>query len=173
MKISATEEYGLRCLLRVARQPADSPISAQQIAQLEGISTPYAQKLLRVLTQAELVEARRGSSGGYVMAREVSILTLGDAIRALGGMVELDTLCEHHTGQHDVCCNTQNCTIRPVWSFLSEFLARTLDAIPLALLLSQEDDVARFLRAMTPPKAALTASLPTPHQCPIAQAIAP
>ena len=51
MKISATEEYGLRCLLRVARQPAASPISAQQIAQLEGISTPYAQKLLRVLTR--------------------------------------------------------------------------------------------------------------------------
>lgn len=150
MKITALEEYGLRCLVRVARQPGGEPISAQRVAELEGLSLPYAQKLLRVLATGELIEARRGASGGYVLARPVHKISLGDAIRALGGLIQLEDVCERHTGDREVCEHAQNCAIRPVWGYLSEFIVSTFDSIPLSLMLDDESGARQRLMALVP-----------------------
>ena len=150
MKITSTEEYGIRCLLRVGKQTSGDPISAQAVAQFEGLSVAYAQKLLRILNQAELIEARRGAAGGYVLSRPAEEISLGDAIRALGGMIELDHLCDTHAGNNDVCCHANNCALRPVWSCLSEFIVLTFDSIPLSLMLHREQEVATILQQLVP-----------------------
>ena len=150
MKITAMEEYGLRCLIRVARQPQGEPIAAQEIAEREGISNSYTQKLLRALTAGELLESYRGAQGGYALAHDIDQVSLGDAIRVLGGMIVTEHICERHTGEQDVCSNAENCSIRPVWSCLSEFIVRTFDAIPLSLLLREEDEVAARLMQLVP-----------------------
>lgn len=152
MKITSLEEYGLRCLLRVGRQPDGEPIPAQEIAEQEGLSLPYTQKIVRVLVSAGLLESYRGAQGGYSLARPAADISVGDAIRALGGMLELDSICERHTGEQDVCSNAGCCSIRPVWSYLSEFVVRTFDAIPLSMLLRDEDEVAQRLLKLVPPK---------------------
>ena len=66
MKITAQEEYGLRCLLQLARHASDPrPVTVGQVAASEGLSFAYAEKLLRVLSAAGLAESIRGSRGGY------------------------------------------------------------------------------------------------------------
>lgn len=150
MKITSLEEYGLRCLVQVAHQQSKDPVSAQLIAEREGLSVPYAQKLLRILSQGELIESRRGAQGGYVLARPVDEITLGDAMRVLGGVIELEHVCGKHTGEFDVCSNHLNCSIRPVWSYLSEFIVHTFDSVPLALLMHTEDVVIERLSALVP-----------------------
>jgi Rrf2 family protein len=158
MKITSLEEYGLRCLLRVGRQPDGEPIPAQEIAEREGLSLPYTQKIVRILVTAGLLESYRGAQGGYTLARSADEISMGDAIRALGGMLELDTICERHTGEQKVCSNAACCSIRPVWSYLSEFVVRTFDAIPLSMLLQDEEEVAQCLLQMAPPKLELEGS---------------
>ncbi len=150
MRITAMEEYGLRCLLRVGRQPEGEPISAQGIAESEGLSLPYTQKILRELNRADLVVSFRGAHGGYLLARPPAEVTLGEAIRVLGGMLEPEHICERHTGDREVCSNADNCSIRPVWSCLSEFIVRTLDAIPLAMLMQSEEEVGNRLMQLVP-----------------------
>ena len=49
MKISSQEEYGLRCLLRLARGDEQSSLTIPEIAHAEGLSAPYVAKLLAVL----------------------------------------------------------------------------------------------------------------------------
>ena len=151
MKITSVEEYGLRCLLQVGKASGDTPVSSSEVAAEEGISEAYAQKLLRMLAQGGLVESRRGAAGGYVLARPADEITLGAAIRVLGGVIELDHVCGKHTGEFDVCSNAGNCAIRPVWSYLSEFVVRTFDAIPLSMLMQDEQGVADRLLEMVPP----------------------
>jgi Rrf2 family protein len=145
MKITAVEEYGLRCLLRIAEHDREDPVPAQTIAELEGLSVPYTQKIVRTLMQSDLVDSKRGAHGGYYPTRPVEDLTLGDAMRALGGFIEVDELCERHAGDREVCSNFCNCTIRPVWAHISEFVMSTMDEIPLAVLMEDEHAVKRFL----------------------------
>src|SRR4051812_37389459 len=53
MKITAQEEYGLRCLLRLARAP-DGSLTLPEIADAEGLSVPHVAKLMAVLRHAGL-----------------------------------------------------------------------------------------------------------------------
>src|SRR5207237_7154557 len=52
MKITAQEEYGLRCLLCLARAYGGQPLTIPEIAASENLSQPYVGKLLAVLRQA-------------------------------------------------------------------------------------------------------------------------
>ena len=62
MQLLAQEEYGLRCLIQVARHAGPDPLTIPEIAEREGLSPEYAAKLMRALRQAELVaqHPRRG-----------------------------------------------------------------------------------------------------------------
>ena len=131
-------------------QPEGDLISAQSVADREGLSVAYAQKLLRMLAQADLITSHRGASGGFALSRPVEHISLGDAVRALGGMLDVEGLCKNHTGNHHVCCHSDNCGLRPVWSCLSDFVLATFDAIPLALMMGREQDVALALQALKP-----------------------
>lgn len=156
MKITALEEYGLRCLLRVAQCQGDEALSAADIADREGLSLSYTQKIMRVLSKGDLVESRRGVRGGYTLARSPEEVTIGDAIRVLGGMFEVEEICERHTGDFDECANRCNCAIRPVWAHISKFVVQTLDGIDLQMLIDDDTSVARhlteYLPETTPPR---------------------
>ena len=71
MQFSAQEEYGLRCLLRLAARGGDS-MTIPEISQAEGISVPYVAKLMRFLRDGGIVTSERGQSGGYRLARPAS-----------------------------------------------------------------------------------------------------
>ena len=150
VKITALEEYGLRCLLHVAKRPTEEPISAQTIADLAGLSLPYTQKILRTLAQGKLIEARRGVRGGYVLARPVERIAVGDAVRVLGGMFDVDEICDRYTGELESCSHNCSCTIRPVWSHIAEFVVRTLDSVSIAVLMQDQEAVADYLERIAP-----------------------
>ncbi len=150
MKITALEEYGLRCLLRVAEQDDDEALSAADIAEQEGLSLSYTQKIMRVLSKGELVESRRGVRGGYTLADEPAQITVGDAIRVLGGIFEVEDICERHTGEFDQCANRCNCAIRPVWAHISRFVVETLDGIDMQMLMDDQKSVAQHLQEQIP-----------------------
>ena len=145
MKITALEEYGLRCLLRVAEHNEDEPVSAREIADREGLSLPYTQKLMRTLSEGGMVEARRGPHGGYFLAESADEITLGDVMRQLGGMLEMEDFCQSHTGQQEVCARACSCNIKPVWTHISKFLVQTMDNIPLRVLIEGDEAVRQCL----------------------------
>src|SRR5438046_10677342 len=84
MKITAQEEYGLRCLLRLAQSREGHSLTIPDIAAAEGLSVPYVAKLLSVLRQAGLVDSERGRTGGYRLAGTASDITLGQVLLVLG-----------------------------------------------------------------------------------------
>src|SRR4051794_351979 len=83
MRISAQEEYGLRCLLRLAKAESGS-LTLPEIAAAEGLSVPHVAKLMSVLRQANMVDSVRGRSGGYRLARPAEEIGLGRLLLVLG-----------------------------------------------------------------------------------------
>src|ERR687886_1991595 len=141
MKISAQEEYGLRCLLQLARagQQGES-LTLAQIAEREGISVANAGKLMWILNKAGLVRSIRGTKGGYRLARPAAEIRLSEIIKVLDDDV-LAGHCKSYTGVLDACVHTGNCGIRPVIVGLHDIVEQALQNITLAQLLGTEDMV--------------------------------
>jgi Rrf2 family protein len=115
MKLSSHEEYGLRCLLQVARHSANGSATIPEISQKEGISTAYVAKLLRILRRGGFVMAARGKTGGYTLALPPERISVGSALTVLGGRIYDDDFCNRHSGTRANCAHTTDCSIRFLW----------------------------------------------------------
>src|SRR5438034_9299824 len=141
MKISAHEEYGLRCLVQLARAEADGELlTLSEITEREGLSVANAGKLLWILNKAGLVQSQRGTKGGYSLARPANDIRLNEVIRILDEDT-VDRFCETHTGVLDVCIHTSDCGIRSVIVGLHEIVQNALSEITLAQLVGTEAKV--------------------------------
>ncbi|UCE23309.1 MAG: Rrf2 family transcriptional regulator [Candidatus Zixiibacteriota bacterium] len=129
MRISALEEYGLRCLLALAEAGCDQQLSIADIAEKEAISIPYASKLLSILRKTGLVTAVRGRGGGFCIARPANEINLLEVITALGGPLIDPEHCRRYSGNLEKCIHTENCSVHYTLVGLSrlvgEFLSRT------------------------------------------------
>jgi Rrf2 family protein len=132
MKITAIEEYGLRCLLLLAKSGLDHPLTLPELKTLEGLSIPYSAKLMMILKQAGLVKAVRGRNGGYVLARRPEIITLQEALDALGEPTFSPAHCKKHTGLFDICVHDSDCRMREIWKSFQDFMGNLLGKITLA-----------------------------------------
>src|SRR5918911_3330787 len=141
MKISAHEEYGLRCLVQLARAEGHGePLTLNQIADREGLSVANAGKLMWILVKNGLVQSQRGASGGYTLARPAAEIRLSEVIRILDEDT-VDRFCKTHAGVLDVCVHTSDCGIRPVIVGLHEIVQNALSEITLAQLVGNEVSV--------------------------------
>jgi len=145
MQLLSSEEYGLRCLLRVAAASDLRPVSISQIAEAEGLSPEYTAKLMRELRLGALVESVRGAEGGYRLARAADAITVWSALQVLGGEFFPDSFCECHPGQRSRCVRSSDCSIRALWRKLKAALHQTLDGITLADLLRDETAMGTWL----------------------------
>ncbi|MCA1815138.1 MAG: Rrf2 family transcriptional regulator [Acidobacteria bacterium] len=140
MKVSAQEEYGLRCLLQLASLADEESLTLAQVAEREGISQANAGKLLWILNKAGLVTSTRGTKGGYRLARPATQVRLSEVIKVLDEDV-LASHCKSYTGVLDSCVHNGNCGIRPVIVGLHEVVEQALSNITLAQLVGTESKV--------------------------------
>lgn len=82
MRLSAKTVYAARALLELALAPGDGePMRIEDIARAQGIPERFLPQILLALKSAGLVASRRGSQGGYLLARPASAITLADVVR--------------------------------------------------------------------------------------------
>ena len=134
MKVSALEEYGLRCLVQLARGGAEPKsgvtLATRTIAEREGLGLEYTAQILTAMRKAGLVSSVRGVNGGYRLARPAADISVGEMFRALDGQFA-EELCEQFTGQLDTCANAGDCNVAPVWNELSRRIYGFLDSVSL------------------------------------------
>lgn len=142
MKLSSQEEYGLRCLLQLARAGAGESLTISEMSDREGISAPNVAKIMRILRRAGLVRSTRGKAGGYALARPAAEVRALDVLAALGGRLFDTGFCDRHAGVERHCLNTRDCSIRPVLHGLQRAVDLVLGELTLASLLRSEHEVA-------------------------------
>src|SRR5262245_43342288 len=121
MQISTKTEYGLRCLLRLARQPQGESLALTEIVQSEHVPRHYDQQILIRLKLAGLVKSIRGTDGGFALAQAPSAITIAQVVRILEGVPFQDT-CDHFNKRADCGHVGGSCSIRPIWNFISRRL---------------------------------------------------
>lgn len=146
MKLSSQEEYGLRCLLQIARAGEGASLTISEMSEREGISVPNVAKIMRILRRAGLVRSTRGKAGGYSLARAASEVRALDVLSALGGRLFDTEFCDRHAGVERHCLNIRDCSIRPVLLGLQQAVDQVLGELTLASLLPSEREVVVTLR---------------------------
>ena len=149
MKLSANEEYGVRCLVRLAyAYDAGQSLTIPEISHAEGVSPSYAAKILRILRKGGFIKAARGKEGGYTLARPAGAISLGQAIDALGGRLFESNFCDSHTGQAAICTRSVDCSVRSLWRAVQVAVDQVLSQATLRDLLQNEADMNSFVRAI-------------------------
>lgn len=149
MKFSTQEEYGLRCLIRIAKARSPNGLTIPEISELEGLSTAHVAKLLRILRLGEFIESSRGQTGGYKLAHPPEEIIIGDILAALGGKLYESSFCDIHSGIQNICTNSIDCSIRSLWSKVQSLLDSVLGKLTLKDLLGNEDEVSFIVTTFT------------------------
>ncbi len=135
MKLSFQEEYGLRCLLQVAREGEEGSLTISELSRLEGISAPNVAKIMRILRKGGLVKSTRGQAGGYAVARAAAATSVKEVLEVLGGRLFDSNFCGRHAGIESSCTHLGNCSILPVLRRLQDVVDDVLGQLTLAQLL--------------------------------------
>lgn len=138
MKLTAQEEYGLRCLIRVGRVPPNGGVTIPELSRSEGISESNVGKMMRILRRQGFVRSTRGATGGYALSRPAAEIVIGEVLASLGGRLFEATFCDRHAGSQRLCAHMGDCSIRPVWRMVQDAVDQVLNHMTLNDLLCDE-----------------------------------
>ena len=141
MKLSAQEEYGLRCMLRVASAGEGGSRTIPEIGRAEALSIPHVAKLMRVLRQGKFVKSVRGQAGGYTLARPPEEIPVAEVLAWLGGRLFEPAFCDQFSGLKRICTHSIDCSIRSLWRAVQSAVDSVLAGVTLKDLLREESDM--------------------------------
>ena len=141
MRTTAKADYAVRAAVELAA--AGDMLTAEQVAQAQGIPANFLENILRDLRRGGIVESRRGQQGGYVLARPAGEISLADVIRAVEGPLAN----VRGNPPEDLAYDGSAAKLREVWVALRASVRSVLEGVTLA-------DVARG--ELPPHVAALT-----------------
>ena len=135
MKLSTKGRYGLRAIIDLARYSEKEPVSISSIAARQDISERYLEQLVGLLRKAGLVKSIRGASGGYVLAKEMHDISVGDVLRALEGDLE-PVKCQAF--EEGVGCSASGeCVTKYVWQKINDSINQTVNNMKLSELVNE------------------------------------
>src|SRR5210317_1116605 len=136
MKISSTEEYGLRILILLAKQ--GNGMSINDIAEMEGITQANVAKICRVLRMNGFIKSKKGHTGGYEIANPPETISLDSVMKALGEPLYGEGFCNRFIPGQELCTNNLDCSVRSVWQMLQDSIDKALAQKNLADLLPKQ-----------------------------------
>ena len=111
MKLSTRGRYGTRLMLELAKNYGKGPISMAEISSNQNIPIKYLEQLIIPLKKAKLVNSIRGPKGGHMLSRSPQKINLWEVLNLLEPKLSIVDC----VGDENVCKNSGDCVIRPVW----------------------------------------------------------
>ena len=139
MKISTSGRYAVRAMLDLAIHGTGSPISRQEIATRQQISSEYMAQLFRPLCKDRLVTSVMGPGGGYILKRPAASIRVGDIIRSAEGPIAIVNCVL--PGSDFPCERIAACPTHVIWAKLNGIIEEYLDSISLKDLITIAQEV--------------------------------
>lgn len=122
-------------VLDIAQHCDSGPVRIQDIADRQGVSAKYLEKLIRKLKDVGFIKSKRGPRGGHSLARPAREIPIGEIVHALegdGSLVECRSENEH-------CTRMDVCLTRRLWKEAADAMYSRLNSITLADLLADAE----------------------------------
>ncbi len=148
MKITSSEEYGIRILIRIASANPVEGLSIPQLSEAEKLTEPHVAKICRTLRMEGFINSTPGYKGGYVLAKPADQIIINDVLKTLGGSLFDQQFCDAHTGLGRLCTNSVDCSTRSLWKMIQYTLDNLLNKLTLKDLMVNEKEVELKLEAI-------------------------
>jgi len=135
MKLSKKAYYGLRAAISLAQ--SDTPVSAHDLARSEHIPEEFLEKILQKLKKEGIVDAKKGSEGGYFLARPAKKVSAWDIIGTLDA--PFPRIMPPTPRGTLPCSIPSHCQTNEVWRTLEREIEKTLSKITLNTLVKPQD----------------------------------
>jgi len=149
--ISTKGEYGVRIMVDLAKHYGEHPRSLTDISQAELLPLAYLEQLVKMLRESNppLVISTRGAHGGYRLSRSPEKISMGEIVRVLEGPIA-PMICATEGEMTQICGFLDSCKTRSLWAILRDVVARTLDSMTLADLVTGSPELERAGAAAPP-----------------------
>ena len=132
MMISTRGRYALRVLLDLAQNQNDGYIAMKNVAERQGLSLKYIEKIMPVLSKNNFVEGVHGKGGGYRLSRKPEEYKVGDILRFAEGDLSPVTCLSCNA---EKCDRAETCPTLPMWIEFYDLVNNYFDGITLADLM--------------------------------------
>jgi len=127
LRVSKFTDYAVVVLSRLEAEGGVQ--TAPGLALGTGIAEPTVAKVLKMLSQAALVEGLRGARGGYRLLRPLSSVSLSEVIVSMDGPIALTACVDGSTAGCEV---SSVCAVKGRWDLVNDSIQHALAAITLA-----------------------------------------
>jgi len=131
MQITNQADYALRAMLYIARLGPGQYAPSNVIADKMDMSRMFLSRINAQLSNAGLINTRRGASGGIMLAKDPSEITVYDIVSAIDGPLNM-IRC---TKDPNCCSLGEHCPLRDFWTNTEDLMVKQLSGTTLADLI--------------------------------------
>ncbi|MGB9857830.1 MAG: RrF2 family transcriptional regulator [Dictyoglomaceae bacterium] len=128
LRVSAKLDCSLRALIFLGKAYGREILSLNKISQKENISKDFLAQIMLDLKRKNIVESYKGISGGYVLKRHPSQITLKEIFEAVEGPINIIE-CIHIS--EGICKLQEVCSHKKAWEYLEKKISNLLDSLTL------------------------------------------
>ena len=139
MKISYKSDYALKAVLDLALcYEGREPVSIHDTAKRIDAPVKFLEQIFSGLKSHGVIESRRGSNGGYLLAKPPEKITVGEIIRLIEGPTEpISCVKQDYTG----CEEMYTCVFRNIWKDIHDATSQVIDRVNFRDLAIQYDSM--------------------------------
>jgi Rrf2 family protein len=126
LKLSKKMLFAIEAVLDIAFNAGDLPVRNREISRRQEIPRRYLEQALQQLVHHGVLMGVRGPHGGYRLARERRLISVGDIVRVVHAMEANDDLSQE-VGLSELGIKV----VRPMWVKLQANILNELDNISI------------------------------------------
>ena len=115
-------------MIYLSGQDREKCCSIAEIAKQQGMPRKFLEKIIQDLIRGGLIKSKRGSCGGYALARAPEEISFNDVIEAIDGPIAVNLCLDEHLG----CDQMPRCTMIGVWSEVQQKITQVLSGTTIA-----------------------------------------
>ncbi|HMJ53306.1 MAG TPA: Rrf2 family transcriptional regulator [Polyangiaceae bacterium] len=143
--ISKKAKYGLKAMMRLAREYGRGPVLIAQLAAEEGIPKKFLEFILLELKQKGMLQSKKGKGGGYLLARHPEEISAGCVLRALdGSLTPVACVGDADAPSCAECPDPASCRIRALMREVNDATTSILEGTTLDQLTRGEHEPRRL-----------------------------
>ena len=132
VEIPAKVDYAVRALAELAVSDRAVAVKAEDLATSQDIPEHFLKNIMRELRMAGLVSTRRGTDGGYRLARAPEEISIADVVRAVHGpLASVRGLRPEALDYHGAATH-----LTEVWVVLRAGMRNVLENVSIAALVN-------------------------------------